>query len=459
MSLELFQLPAIDYRYKAHRFVPYHPTNSGIRPVTFTVESSEEYYDLGESFLEVKVRLNHSHTGYVGIQSGLDASDATDSRHTYIVNNFGHTIFNQMNVYLNQVLMNTQNNAYHYKAYFETLLNYSPAEGGSTLAAQGWVNDALDVVEVMGATGTNDDIPTDANWKGNTALRSLTSKVLEKQWYTFIIRPHVEAFRSGKALAPGVELKMEMYLNSNAVYLLATPNKGSLQAKKFPSIGENDIQLTLHLKKITLNSSVFLKLQQSLSSTHPARYPVVRSEIRTFTFEGNSAHWEKDNVFNGLIPDRVLVAMVDSRAYNGNVEYYPFAFQKFGLTRIRQIVNGEEYPFKSTLELTGNQSYEDLTGYNRLLVALEAYKDHKQPMIQASDWGQGKNCTVFLFNNVPSGDADSPAYRNPRQNGNVRLEMDFRTSPGTNITVIIWSEQENVFSINRQGGIQYNVHQ
>ena len=56
-----------------------------------------------------------------------------------------------------------------------------------------------------------------------------------------------------------------------------------------------------------------------------------------------------------------------------------------------------------------------------------AYNENKIPMMLPSDWGQGNNCTLFMFNNVPSGKADDPQYRNPRQSGNVRLVIDFQS--------------------------------
>ena len=43
------------------------------------------------------------------------------TQNVYCVNNFGHTLFNQMNVTFNGVLMTEQSNAYHQKAYLETL--------------------------------------------------------------------------------------------------------------------------------------------------------------------------------------------------------------------------------------------------------------------------------------------------------------------------------------------------
>ena len=126
------------------------------------------------------------------------------------------------------------------------------------------------------------------------------------------------------------------------------------------------------------------------------------------------------------------------------------------MTRVRQAIDGEEYPYR-VLELTGNSKAEDLVGYEPFLTASGAYKHHKTPMLLPEDWGQGKNCTLFIFNNVP-GDADDPEFRNSRQTGNVRYEIDFRAAVGYNITVVIWSEYENVCEIDQFGAILYSVN-
>ena len=43
------------------------------------------------------------------------------------VNNFMHSIFNQVNVFFNQKPVFRPNNAYAYRSYIETLLNYRSA--------------------------------------------------------------------------------------------------------------------------------------------------------------------------------------------------------------------------------------------------------------------------------------------------------------------------------------------
>ena len=62
--------------------------------------------------------------------------EAINTRNTYCVKNLGHSIFLSMN----RVLMTKQSNTYHYRAFLETLLNYSREEEATKVAPQGWVN-------------------------------------------------------------------------------------------------------------------------------------------------------------------------------------------------------------------------------------------------------------------------------------------------------------------------------
>ena len=313
------------------------------------------------------------------------------------------------------------------------------------------------MVEELSTTTANTDVPNNANWSGNAELRALTSRLLDQNWHTFIIRPHLPPLKTGKCLVPGVQLDFELFLNPNSIYLMGTPNKGTLNAKKFPAIHNEDIKVTLQMRKVTLNASFYVRLQKERQMLKKVvRYPVVRSEIRMFSFDGRTTQWEQDNVFVGRFPDRVMVGLLLSDAFNGDLEGYPYAFQKFGVTQVRQSLNGEEYRYR-TLELTGDQAYEVLLGYDRFLMALGAYNEEKIPMLLPCDWGQGNNCTLFLFNNVPSGKADDSQYRNPRQSGNVRLVTDFRAAVNHDITALVWSEFEKVYEINHLGDIKYNI--
>jgi len=90
------------------------------------------------------------------------------------------------------------------------------------------------------------------------------------------------------------------------------------------------------------------------------------------TLDGNSTRWSQDNVFLNKVPIKVIIGLMHSTNYNGSLQHYPYAYEKFGVTRVRQSIDGKEYPYRA-LELTGNSSAEDLVGYDRFLTASGAY--------------------------------------------------------------------------------------
>lgn len=105
-------------------------------------------------------------------------------------------------------------------------------------------------------------------------------------------------------------MDLELFLNDSQLFLFGTPDITTSVHKKIPTLADDDIQVTLHLLKVTLNAGVYSRLQKErqLGKNKTVKYPVVRSEIRTFSFDGRSTGFEQDNVFVGRVPDRVIVA-------------------------------------------------------------------------------------------------------------------------------------------------------
>ena len=110
MSLNLFDMRDVDYRYEASRDVAFQPALTGTRHITFSIPASDDYYDLNELRFQVKVRLTDPATGYQGLKANLAIFDGNNIRNTYCVNNFAHTIFRDVNMSMNGVLMSEQSN-------------------------------------------------------------------------------------------------------------------------------------------------------------------------------------------------------------------------------------------------------------------------------------------------------------------------------------------------------------
>lgn len=120
--------------------------------------------------------------------------------------------------------------------------------------------------------------------------------------------------------------------------------------------------------QLQLNSNLYKTLNIERQRKPYAKYPVVSGEIRTYTFQGNTDSWEENNIFQDRIPHRMIVGLFDAKAFNQDRDHYPFAFQKFGLETIKEIVRGEEYPYK-TLQLNGGNASRDPLGFLRFVLA------------------------------------------------------------------------------------------
>ena len=114
---------------------------------------------------------------------------------------------------------------------------------------------------------------------------------------------------------------------------------------------------------------------------------------------------------------------MDQTAFNGSVTKYAFSYKTFNITSVKQLVRGEQYPYR-TLELNHDNSNKDVRGYHRFLEATEYLTKRKGNMVRAVDWGRGKNCSLFVFDNTGNGLSSSHVL-NPVQKGETSIVIRF----------------------------------
>ena len=94
-GLELFTIPPTDFRFEAQREIHYQPVFPGVQPITFSIPASDDYVDLKELKLVIRVRLTDPAAAHQGIiiQGTRSALDGNNTRNCAVVNNFAHSIF------------------------------------------------------------------------------------------------------------------------------------------------------------------------------------------------------------------------------------------------------------------------------------------------------------------------------------------------------------------------------
>ena len=215
--------------------------------------------------------------------------------------------------------------------------------------------------------------------------------------------------------------------------------------------------MTFHLCQLTLSAPLYKTLDTARHNRREvAKYPTVRSEIRVFSHAANQLEFNEGNLYQGRIPDRLVVGLLHTLFYHGDVAYPQFSFEKFGLSQIQKLVRGEMYP-ASALELNHNNTHKDLEGYFRFLVASEAWRKGQASMVEQEMWGGAGCCTLFMFDNIPNGAADS-TLMNPRQDGDPRIRFKLGAAVNHVINVLLYTEFENVLEIDGNGVVMYNIY-
>ena len=442
--LDLFRVPPTDISYVSYRMVPISPFTTGINPVDFQVDPQEDFIDLSRSYFELQWNVKKS-----------DGNNTANTTKTYLVNNLAHSLFKQISVRLNGTLISPQTDTYAYKAYLETLLNYNRDDGETILHPQCWDN----IINIPDTLTANQQDQSHNDFKGmdeenQLVVKSFQDKVEEFSGDIFKVLtfvPHIEVFQFSKLLIPGVQISIKMYFNSPDFWSFRWTGADALRLQ------EADIKLKLYLCQIKVNDSVYRELMSAVESGRQmVTYPTVRSEIRTYNILNDTRHVEINNPFHNRLPNMVVVGLVESTAFNGNVGKYPFSFKTFNLSSIKQLVRGESYPYEE-LELVYNSTSTDHRGYRQFLQATGCFCKSRGNMVRGKDWGKGKHCTLFVYENAANGCLNSPIL-NPQLSGEIRLVLEFGAAQGSNVTAIVYGEFENKLEIDGNKTVLYDVY-
>ena len=286
-------------------------------------------------------------------------ANLADASQRWLAPNAFHTIIKQTSVYVNGTLTTEQTDTYAYKSYIETILNYDTEDEDTILRPQGSYS-GLDYPTHVQLVANNID-QTHADYKALPAEKRKAIDGLLKMrgrttgGKTIILYGmlHVDLFNTGRMLIQGVDLKIRL----NGITAVNTDVR----------LKAGDLNMKFYACMVKVRSDVYNHIASArLHRNLDVYYPTVRSEIRTYTLQNLHSTFEATNMFNGRVPDRVFVGIVYQDAFSGKYGYNPFIFKKDKITSIKQVVEGEEYPYLP-LELHGADDELDMSGYHRLL--------------------------------------------------------------------------------------------
>ena len=144
-EIDLFRVPPTQQSLERGRWIDYAPLSSVENPdsaITYLIAGTDEYVDLSKTILTVRGEITK------GDGTKLTGGGQTD---VAPVNNFLHSLFRQVDVYLNGKQVTPAMGTYPYRAYIETLLNYDASAKESQFTSALYYKDTATKMDDAGA--------------------------------------------------------------------------------------------------------------------------------------------------------------------------------------------------------------------------------------------------------------------------------------------------------------------
>ena len=412
-GLDLFALPPTQTAVQDGMWVEFHPlaTLAQGAPVEFAISgATSDYLDLSNTFLHVKARVVNPD----GTNLAADAAVAP-------VNYWMHSLLSQVDVLLNDTLVTPSENTYPYRAYIESVLNYGHEAKTTHLTSALFYQDTA---------GHFESRIGDENL-GYGKRRELTAG---SRTVDMMGRLHCDIFNQERYLINGVDVKIRLVpskANFNLMSAADAPFKSTIT------------HASLFVRKVRLNPAVSLGHAKALEKAS-AKYPLKRVVVKTFSIPTGNIGAVQDNLFLSQTPNRLVIGLVDSAAFNGQNQSNPFHFKTQGLSFLSLYLDGKQVPSKP---LQPNYTTgEFVRSYFGLMVSSGLVNQDAGSNISREDFDRGYG--LYSVDLTPSLLDDNQLFELVKS-GALRMELKFGTALTNSVTVVVWAEMDSMIEIDR----------
>ena len=311
-ELNVLSVPPTMTAMQESQWVEHFPITSltNNAPIEFIIPPQTEHWtDLSQSYLYVKFKIIK-----------VDGHDLEADSNVAPVNNFLHTMFSSVDLYLNNKLISSNSDTYPYRAYIENLLSYNSDSKSTFLKASVlWVEDTAAHFDTLNHDGAN------------TGLQKRMGAISQSKTAELFGRLHLDLFQQEKYLPNGIEIRRR--LNRSSPNFCLT---GGTNAPNAKIVLET---VSLHVRNVELLPVVANDLNHVIALQN-MKIPIRRVEVKTFTISNGIQSKVEDHLFQGQLPKRVIIAMVTNAAFNGGYATNPFRFHHFNLSKLDVSCNG-----------------------------------------------------------------------------------------------------------------------
>ena len=460
-EVDLFSVPPTQLSLEKGRWIDYRPLSSVENPdsaITFLIAGTDEYIDLSKTILHVEGKVTDGNG---------DALSGGTQTNVAPVNNFLHSLFKQVDVYLYGKQVTPAMGTYAYRSYIETLLNYDVSAKNSQFSSALYFKDTAGQMDESGAlpsTTTITYVESDTHQGETKAVPKTFSLPVPgtgnqgfakrheyiKGSKTFALTGPIfsDVFMSDRLLLNMLDFKVVLNRSSNAFCLMDT-NTG--QNKVNPKVKLSNV--VLKIRKVKVDQTVSDATEVILRQT-PALYPIRRVECKALTIPQGLPGVRKDNIFSGIIPKSFVFGLVDANSYSGENNKNPYNFQHFKVKTVTLSVNGEVRFKQLVLEYTSATAKDFIQAYNTLFSGTGKMYANTGLDITREEYAGGY--TLYAFDLTPDM-CNSADYFNAVQRGTLSVDITFDGQTEVPINMVCYGDFENVIRIDSERNVVYDI--
>ena len=198
-------------------------------------------------------------------------------------------------------------------------------------------------------------------------------------------------------------------------------------------------EASLKVRHAKMNPKIILAHNEALNHGE-ALYPYWKSNVKAFSIPSGVSSYSIDDLYNGMKPSRLIIAMVGNTAYTGNSERNPFNFRHYAVNFIQFTVDGNSVPEKAFQPDFSRADYTD--AYYRMF--FDKYPEEGGNFITLEDFQNGY--AFFCFNLDGQSSKDVMVEQ---KYGQCRLELSFATALSESVSLIAYSLFPSMFKVDK----------
>ena len=391
------------------------------------------------------------------------------------VNNFLHSLFKQVDVYLNGKQVTPAMGTYAYRAYIETLLNYDVSAKESQFSSALYYKDTATKMDDVGSLPKLKEVAIKwdkstetpgylwAAGTGNQGFAKRSEFIHNGNQFVLSGPIFSDIFMNDRLLLNMMDLKVVLNRSAPEFCLMDKTGDGSTSN---PYLVKPKVKLTdviLKIRKVKVDQAVSDGIERMLKQT-PALYPIRRVECKILNIPEGLPNIRQDNIFSGIIPKTFVVGLVKVDAASGTYHTNPYNFAHFGVTSISLTANGEEIPFKQLtlkypkdengiIDLATDGELDFDEAYNTLFSGTGKIYSNAGLDITRDDYPGGY--ALYAFDLTPDM-CNSTDYFNTVQRGSLSLALTFKTQKHP-LAMVCYGDFENVIRIDSERNAIYDI--